>query len=701
MNPPADNDQIQGVPTFVEALIAAADLGELQRPMRDVALALTRGGWPVFPCDPQLKKPLIDKGFHGRSKDIATVEGWWTAHPAATVGIVPADGGLIAVDADKPEDLASIQRADLLPDGFLTAVHDNSLDGRHGLVIATGGSSKPFEFNGYSVPPLHLYLKASGSEPPKLPGVVCRFDRGYVIAPGSLGRARYRLIGRGAPLPFRPAADVSLAVTRPVTNAPPEESLKAPDLNRLQQALNCIPNTSQTDRDQYVKIAHAIKGAVGPERDADGLDLFLKWAARWPGNVNPDEDERVYTTISHSNTRTGWESIWRLAAKYGFDATLEIQQDAQDAFAAEGTAVLTDPSGPAPNTGYTLGELLQRPELLTVPVPAIPFLAWPGLKTLLSAREKTGKSTFALAGAAAASRGARFLDEDTPPATVVWATEEPLVIIVQRAAGMGADENRFVILPMDANPPKQLLHAYERWKPQIVVIDTLYRYAMVEDENDAAAWLPHLRQLDEITRAGVALLMLVHATKSSTQGEYRGSTAIGGFVDVLLAMTGTGTGTTRVLKAVGRIPVTDYRVRLEDDRKSFLLETKGSGRVRINRTLCSEIPSRQRADGQNDTAAEAQRRPIQDRHCAPTAGHGWSRRPREREIQTHNGRSRLRQPAGVTIVAMVRHGLEPERRDRASMHERFKWQISSGHTLGSSQTMVRRSRPGRGLAPQC
>ncbi len=617
-----DGIQTPGVAAFVLALIAAAELGERESPMGEVALALARGGWPVFPCDAERKKPLVPNGFHDRSRDLTTVERWWTSNPTATVGIVPGDGGLIALDADSPEALTSIERAELLPEGFLNALRDNTLEDRHGLVVSTGGSSQPFEFGGYRVPPLHLYLQAPASEPAKLPGVVCRFDRGYVIAPGSLGRARYRVIGRGTPLPFCPTTEISVVPAVPVLRNTPDTSLRAPDLARLRAALACIPNDAKTDRDQYVAMAHAVKGAVGLDRDTDGLELFLAWAERWPDGTNPIEDERVYETINQSKVRTGWETIWRLAAKYGFDATLEIEQSAQADFTAEAPAprsrssdetttfvsMLTEVRD-APNevarvlvvarirkrfhltgleiqraaasllpaqrqdinTGHLLSELLLRPELLTTPTPAIPYLAWPGLKTLLSAREKTGKSTLALAGAAAASRGASFLAEQTTSKTVLWVTEEPLGVVVRRASAMRAEPARFIVLPMGSNPSEELQQAVQRWTPEIVVIDTLYRYAGVEDENDAAGWLPVFTRLDEITRGNAALLLLVHATKASKGGEYRGSSAIGGHVDLILSMNAPDAGAVRKLRAVGRIPLTDFEVRLANDRSSFEL----------------------------------------------------------------------------------------------------------------------------------
>jgi hypothetical protein len=124
---------------------------------------------------------------------------------------------------------------------------------------------------------------------------------------------------------------------------------------------------------------------------------------------------------------------------------------------------------------------------------------------------------------------------------------------------------------MRLNPAEQLERAIDHWSPHIIVIDTLYRYAGVEDENDAAGWLPVFARFDEITRNGAALLLVVHATKASKGGEYRGSSAIGGHVDLILAMSAPDAGTTRKVRAVGRLPLSDFDVRLTQDRTTFEL----------------------------------------------------------------------------------------------------------------------------------
>jgi len=193
---------------FVQGLLAAAQLGEAGRSMLEVALALVDAGWRVFPCHQLEKRPLIQNGFYSRSNSRDQVERWWGGQfPSATVGIVPGDGGLIALDVDSPEALAAVQTAGLLPAGLLQALGTSAIGGQYGLIAETGGSSEPFEFLNVRVPPLHLYLRVpDGTPPTAIPGDLCRFDNGYVIAPGFIARRRYRIYSRRTQLAFKQIA---------------------------------------------------------------------------------------------------------------------------------------------------------------------------------------------------------------------------------------------------------------------------------------------------------------------------------------------------------------------------------------------------------------------------------------------------------------------------------------------------------------
>src|SRR5213592_581467 len=148
--------------------------------MLQVALTLADAGWRVLPCHPHAKRPMLPDGFKGRTNDRQQIERWWGRWRDATIGVVPADGGLVALDVDSPTALDALRAASLLPAGFLEALKGGAdLGSAYGLIVATGGTSSPFPYEGAVIPPMHWYLRANGSAP-RVPGVVCRYDSGYV-----------------------------------------------------------------------------------------------------------------------------------------------------------------------------------------------------------------------------------------------------------------------------------------------------------------------------------------------------------------------------------------------------------------------------------------------------------------------------------------------------------------------------------------
>lgn len=571
------------------ALVDASRRGTFGDSMLEVALALAAGGWPVFPCGLD-KAPLVSGGFKSRSADVEQIKTWWETHPDALPAIVPGDCNLAAIDVDTPEAARAVDELGLFESGF---------------IVASGGTSKPFDYNGtLRIGPHHTYVEAV--EQPKIPGVVVRFRGGYVIAPGARRENKvYHVTDDGPPKQW---GDVPAEVTRTPIEPGPD---RAPSLERAAEIVRQLPNTEEVPRQMYVALAHAIKGACG---DA-GREMFLEWAARWPGNVNPAEDERVFDTIVKPGI--GWKALWQYAEANGVDTRAERAADAAQDFSTPPTPRLTivspedtrdkvqkmlmevrdapDGIGRAlalmrlrkvgftnsdvrgmmtelapveSDEGYTLRELEASPELLELPTPAVPFLAWPGLKTILAGREKGGKSTLAMASCSAVSAGRDFLGVPTTAQRVLWLTEEALVLPYTRGKGMSADLDNFIVVGMGSNPQAQLKRAVKRWKPGVVVIDTLFRFAGIEDENDAAGWLPTILLLDEITQAGAALLILAHAQKSSAGGEYRGSSALGGFVDAILEMRKPQAGdTVRQISGRGRLHFgKPFGVRLLDEK---------------------------------------------------------------------------------------------------------------------------------------
>lgn len=58
-------------------------------------------GWPVFPCSPETKRPLVKGGFKDASTDAATIRGWWKRWPKALLAIPTGERtGLFVLDLD-------------------------------------------------------------------------------------------------------------------------------------------------------------------------------------------------------------------------------------------------------------------------------------------------------------------------------------------------------------------------------------------------------------------------------------------------------------------------------------------------------------------------------------------------------------------------------------------------------------------------
>lgn len=139
-------------------------------------------GWPVFPCTPGDKTPLV-KWRDRATTDAGTVAAWWRGTPQANIGLpTGAAFDVLDVDPDKGgyESLAELRSTwasmgTPMPDCL--------------AVVVTGG--------GDGVPGRHLYVPVhpSASAPGTnfAPGLDYRGVGGYVIAPPSrlAGGGRY------------------------------------------------------------------------------------------------------------------------------------------------------------------------------------------------------------------------------------------------------------------------------------------------------------------------------------------------------------------------------------------------------------------------------------------------------------------------------------------------------------------------------
>jgi hypothetical protein len=549
--------------------------------MLDVALALAEAGWSVFPCRPDTKQPIgVAHGFKDRSSDPQQIKRWWGGSLRdATVAIVPADGGLAAFDVDSPEALAASIEAGLLPSGLLDALKmrapDADLGSAHGLIVATGGDSEPFPFDGATVPPMHWYLRANGVAP-KVPGVVCRYDKGYVISPGSRGRKLYRLLAHGDPLPFAPARVIEPPASATAPAAPDTaqpQSRRAPDIARVWQAVACIPNTAETDRDQFVTMAHMIKGAAGD----DGRDIFLDWAAQYPGGVDPAEDARVFDTIT--STKTGWTELWHVAALHGFDATPERQAEAQNEFEAVADAPAPPPHAAPILSVRSFADVKPKPIEWVLPGRLARQVitginGWPG----------EGKTSVVIDIVARMTRGAELPDgTKTPrPLRVLFlSTEDSESLLHLRLRAADADMTRvFTISDTELRhltlPSHRAawVHHLRQFQIDVVVLDPMKPFLddRLSDiaEQDARKFMMALRQVCEATN--VAAICIRHPNKATAAGHSSAVSAASGS----LAFTAAA----RIELVVGRMP-DDENIRALAHVKNNLAKPPGALLYRI------------------------------------------------------------------------------------------------------------------------
>ncbi len=188
----------------------------------------------------------------------------------------------------------------------------------------------------------------------------------------------------------------------------------------------------------------------------------------------------------------------------------------------------------------SLGDLMARPD---APVNYL----WEGRLTLGSvslvvAKPKVGKSTLARNLALAVSTGDDFLGWKTHAGSVVYlALEERPEDIKADFRAMGATGQEPIYIHAAGTPQgaiPELVKVVRERKPQLVVIDPLFRLARVRDEKAYAETYQALGPLIDLAReTGTHILLVHHAGKSMKADAIDaplGSTALGGAVSTLV-----------------------------------------------------------------------------------------------------------------------------------------------------------------------
>lgn len=211
-----------------------------------------------------------------------------------------------------------------------------------------------------------------------------------------------------------------------------------------------------------------------------------------------------------------------------------------------------------------------------------------GALCLLAAYAKVGKSTFLYPLLLALSRGVPFLGRSTMPTRSLILSEEPMAVVRERLARFGAKPGEGIeVHSLREHPLPFRPDVFDGIAAKVVrdgiglyVVDTLAAWWDVTDENDNAAVSRAMRHFQRLTGETGATGLLVHHEGKSGEGastgrSIRGASALFASVDqaLRLARPPGGSGTHRVVQALGRYPETPASVVVALDGNTFQLVT--------------------------------------------------------------------------------------------------------------------------------
>jgi len=206
-----------------------------------------------------------------------------------------------------------------------------------------------------------------------------------------------------------------------------------------------------------------------------------------------------------------------------------------DDVAAEVFGKLRDADRPEERSPLTTDELLQMPQ----PEWLVDGIFPQGLSIMFGA-PKAGKSYLALSMAWSLATGQPWFsrNRDRLPQQVLYLAGEGVGDLRLRAEALLEHTNthpggRLSWWPVslqlsNATDAARLRLEVEKLDAKVVIVDTWARYAGVRDENDAAQTQQAVNALEALTREGVSVVVVHHASK---QGVMRGSSALAGAVE--------------------------------------------------------------------------------------------------------------------------------------------------------------------------
>lgn len=283
----------------------------------EAALSYAARGWHVFPCAPEAKHPITERGYKDATTDKDRIAAWWTANPNANIGLNLEASGLVAIDADtyKPDCGWSAFAAnhDLPP----TLTQRSARGGTHFIFRSEPGTRYRTDL-GPSTDMKH---------------------KGYVLLSPSVFSGGVYQWQNDAPI------------------APAPEWLKRPEKTLAETVGNATGTTGRT----LAEVEDALRWvnpdvpyepwmnvlmAIHDEFGADGITLADEWSARAPHRYKDGMVEAKFASFSSGGGVT-ISTVFDLARKAGADLGqlrakhFDVSEFFQPAGAADGGAATT------------------------------------------------------------------------------------------------------------------------------------------------------------------------------------------------------------------------------------------------------------------------------------------------------------------------------------------------------------------------
>ncbi len=518
------------------------------------ALSYALKKWPVFPvhtpgndgtcscpnsvCPSPGKHPRTPQGLKDATMDPVTISAWWSEWPDASIGIATGiKSGLVVLDIDPYHEGTKSLLA---------------LQERHGElpstpVTHTGGGGQHYFFGhpGQGV----RVMNRTGLD--GLPGIDLRGDGGFVVAAPSchVSGTAYRwddTLGPDSPLAQFPESLLGLVVRQEA---------------RVQQPTGSDYFQEGERNDRLFSVAGSLhRQGLNAKSLREALLVINRDQCSTP--LEDAEVEKIATSI----TRYPQDAATTYKKKNG--GGIELEDSATTSLSKRGGGKV------APQAIGDLIEQLEREGELQTSWLWEGFIPTGGL-VMLAGSPKAGKSTMAAHLAVAVSQGKPFLGLPTKKSKVLWlGLEERPQDVVRRFSDLGGMTEILVQpgpLRISLSVRQELGAVIAKEAVGLVIVDTLSKLWMVNDENDASLVEKGIDPLLQLAReTGAAVLILHHTRKSPAENgaDIRGSSALFSSVDTAIVYRKQQENT-RLLESYSRYAETPSKLVVELSNGAF------------------------------------------------------------------------------------------------------------------------------------